>query len=174
MCGEAGAARAIPLEGPCPSPPPGWTWEGLMAEAMRQADLGRAAGEVPVGAVLVSAAGELLAVAHNEPVRLHDPTAHAEVLAMRGAGRRLGNYRLDGCVLVVTLEPCAMCAAAAVHARLAGVVFGAADPRAGAVLSCMDGLELPFVNHHVWHMGGVASEDCARQLRDFFLSMRGG
>ena len=173
MDGECCAARVIPRAGPCPSAPPGWTWERLMAEAMRQAEAGRAAGEVPVGAVLAAADGTLLAAAHNAPVALHDPTAHAEVLAMRRAGQTLGNYRLDGCVLVVTLEPCAMCAAAMVHARVAGVVFGAADARAGAVLSCMDGLALPFYNHRVWHMGGVEAEACARQLREFFAAARG-
>ena len=128
--------------------------------------------EVPVGAVLVAADGRLLARAHNRPVALHDPTAHAEVLALRAAGAALGNYRLGGCVLVVTLEPCAMCAAALVHARLAGVVYGAADHLAGAVSSCAELLDAPFFNHRVWHMGGICSAACAAALRDFFALRR--
>ena len=140
--------------------------------ALDQAAKGQEAGEVPVGAVLVDVQGQIVAQAHNEPVRLHDPTAHAEVLALRRAGAALGNYRLEGCTLVVTLEPCAMCAAAMVHARVSGLVYGAADARAGAVISCLDGLDLPFYNHKVWHMGGVLSAVWAAQLRDFFACAR--
>lgn len=143
-----------------------------MERALRQARLAAAEGEVPVGAVLAAADGRLLAEAHNRPLGLHDPTAHAEMLALRRAGAVLGNYRLGGCVLVVTLEPCAMCAAALVHARLAGVVYGAADALAGAVSSCAETLEAPFFNHHVWHMGGVCSAACAAVLRDFFAARR--
>lgn len=143
-----------------------------MERALRQARLAAAEGEVPVGAVLAAADGRLLAEAHNRPLGLHDPTAHAEMLALRRAGAVLGNYRLGGCVLVVTLEPCAMCAAALVHARLAGVVYGAADALAGAVSSCAETLEAPFFNHHVWHMGGVRSAACAELLRDFFAARR--
>lgn len=145
-----------------------------MERALRQARLAAAEGEVPVGAVLAAADGRLLAEARNQPLTLHDPTAHAEMLALRRAGAALGNYRLGGCVLVVTLEPCAMCAAALVHARLAGVVYGAADALAGAVSSCAETLEAPFFNHHVWHMGGVCSAACAAVLRDFFAVRREG
>lgn len=143
-----------------------------MRRALRQAELAAAAGEVPVGAVLAAPDGRLLAEAHNAPLRQHDPTAHAEVLALRQAGAALGNYRLGGCVLVVTLEPCAMCAAALAHARLAGVVYGAADRLAGAVSSCTELLDAPFFTHHVWHMGGICSEACAAVLRDFFAARR--
>lgn len=145
-----------------------------MRRALRQARLAAAAGEVPVGAVLAAADGRLLAEAHNAPVSLHDPTAHAEMLALRRAGAAAGNYRLGGCVLVVTLEPCAMCAAALTHARLAGVVYGAADALAGAVSSCAETLETPFFPHRVWHMGGIRAEECAAVLRDFFAVRRNG
>ena len=117
--------------------------------------------EVPVGAVLVAADGRLLARAHNRPVALHDPTAHAEILALRAAGAASGNYRLGGGVLVVTLEPCAMCAAALVHARLAGVVYGATET-----------LDQPFFNHRVWHMGGVLARESVALLQDFFAGRR--
>ena len=162
------AVRTIATAGPVPPPPPGQCWEGLMDRALEEAHKGQALGEVPVGAVLVGGDGRILATAHNEPVALHDPTAHAEVLALRRGGQALGNYRLNNAVLVVTLEPCLMCAGALVHSRVAGVVFGAADPRAGAVISCCDGLAQPFLNHRVWHMGGVRSEACAALLLDFF------
>lgn len=143
-----------------------------MRRALDQAHLAAQAGEVPVGAVLAAPDGRLLAESHNAPLRLHDPTAHAEVLALRQAGAALGNYRLGGCVLVVTLEPCAMCAAALAHARLAGVVYGAADRLAGAVSSCAELLDAPFFNHRVWHMGGICSEACTAVLRDFFAVRR--
>lgn len=134
-------------------------------DAARQA---ASAGEVPVGALLVHEAGEILATAGNAPCALHDPTAHAEIRVLREGGARLGNYRLEHTVLVVTLEPCFMCTGALIHARVAGLVFGAADSRAGAVLSCLDGLAQPFHNHHPWYMGGVRSEHCATLLRSFF------
>lgn len=130
------------------------------------------AGEVPVGAVVVASDGTLLSAAHNRTVQTCDPTAHAEILALRAAGAACGNCRLNGCVLVVTLEPCLMCAGALVHARLSGVVYGAADDKAGAVESCLNALDLPFLNHRVWHMGGIASAECASLLRDFFENAR--
>lgn len=165
-------AHAAPVSGPVPPPPPGWEWETLMREALKQARLGAASGEVPVGAVLVGNGGELLGAAHNACLALNDPTAHAEILVLRRAGAKLGNYRLTGATLLVTLEPCLMCAGAAVHARAAGLVYGAADPLAGAVSSCLDGLELPFHNHRLWHMGGVLGTECAALLRDFFAERR--
>ena len=140
--------------------------------ALEEARRAAAAGEVPVGAVLAAADGRLLACAGNGVVRRNDPTAHAEILALRQAGAALGNYRLGGCVLAVTLEPCAMCAAACVHARLAGVVYGAADPRAGAVISRVEYLDAPEAHHRVWHMGGVRGETCAAILRAFFGERR--
>ena len=158
--------------GPVPDPPPGLSWEGLMDQALDQARLAAEAGEVPVGAVLAGPGGHILARTGNAPVRRHDPTAHAEILALRAGGAALGNYRLAGCVLAVTLEPCAMCAAALVQARLAGVVYGAADDLAGAVISRAEYLDAPFCNHRVGHMGGVRAEACAALLRDFFERKR--
>ena len=156
-----------------PPPPPGWTsWEAVMDEALAEARRARDAGEVPVGAVLLSGHGDVLARSGNAVEILGDPTAHAEMLALRWASLTAGNHRLEGAVLAVTLEPCLMCAGALAHARLAGVVYGAADKNAGAVASCLEALDEPFLNHRVWHMGGVREEACAALLRDFFLARR--
>lgn len=160
--------RARVPAGPVPVPPPGRTWEGLMDMALEEARRAAALGEVPVGAVVVGGDGRMLARAHNAPVALADPTAHAEILALRRAGTAAGNYRLDGAVLVATLEPCLMCAGALAHSRVAGLVYGAADAKAGAVVSCCEGLASGFLNHRVWHMGGVRAEECAALLRRFF------
>lgn len=143
-----------------------------MSMALDEARSAALMHEVPVGAVIVAADGRLLARAHNEAVRLHDPTAHAEILALRMAGRALGNYRLNGAVLVVTLEPCLMCVGAMAHSRLAGLVYGATDARAGAVASQTEGFALSLHNHSVWHMGGLCSDACAALLRDFFAQRR--
>jgi tRNA(adenine34) deaminase len=140
--------------------------------ALEQARAGESQGETPVGAVLVRSDGTILADAHNACIALNDPTAHAEILALRRAAGRLGNYRLGGTVLIVSLEPCLMCAGALVHARVDGVVYGAADPLAGAVSSRFEAFALPFHNHAVWHMGGVAGDACAALLRNFFLKRR--
>ncbi|MBQ9406391.1 MAG: nucleoside deaminase [Desulfovibrio sp.] len=140
--------------------------------ALEQARTAATLGEVPVGAVLVAPDGKLLARCSNACIHDHDPTAHAELLALRHAGTVLGNYRLNGGVLVVTLEPCAMCAAAIIHARLAGLVFGAADSLAGAVISCAEYFDAQYAQHKVWHMGGVRSVECAAVLRDFFDRQR--
>ncbi|MDM0105615.1 tRNA adenosine(34) deaminase TadA [Variovorax sp. J22R24] len=143
-------------------------WMGLaLAEARQAAD----AGEVPVGAVLVKD-GVLIASGRNAPVALHDPSAHAEINALRAAGAALGNYRLDGCELFVTLEPCAMCAGAMLHARLARVVFGAADPKTGAAGSVIDVLGQPQLNHHTRVQGGVLAADCQAPLQNFFRDRR--
>ena len=146
--------------------------EHFMRLALEQARTAAACGEVPVGAVVVKG-GQVIGRGRNSPLSANDPTAHAEVLALREAAQALGNYRLNGCVLAVTLEPCAMCAAALAHARLAGVVYGAADDLAGAVISRAEYLDAPFCNHRVWHMGGVRAEACAALLRDFFERKRG-
>lgn len=164
--------RTFEPAGPVPDPPPGQCWEGLMALALDEAQAALSAGEVPVGAVIVSPKGTILAKSGNTVERDKDPTAHAEVLAIRKAGALLGNWRLEGCVLVVTLEPCAMCAAAIAHARLNGVVFGAADESAGAVISraeYLDGICLP---KRIWHMGGVQAEACAALLQQCFQARR--
>jgi len=143
-----------------------------MQLALEQARAGARQGEVPVGAVLAGRDGAILAGAHNACLALNDPTAHAEILVLRQAAKRLGQYRLSGTVLIVSLEPCLMCAGALVHARVDGLVYGAADPLAGAVSSRLEAFALPFHNHAVWHMGGVAGEECAALLRDFFMKRR--
>lgn len=148
-----------------------------MGLAMEQAQQAGAKGEVPVGAVLVlpgqnGGADRLLAQAHNQPIGLNDPTAHAEMLVLRQAGALLGNYRLDGCELYVTLEPCAMCAQALLHARLARVVYGAREPKTGAAGSVIDVLSHPTLNHHTQVLGGVRAEEAAHLLQAFFHAQR--
>ncbi|MDR2893100.1 MAG: tRNA adenosine(34) deaminase TadA [Deltaproteobacteria bacterium] len=155
-----------------PTPPPGWTWKNLMAEALAEAGKARELGEVPIGAVLVEADGTIIGRGHNQPVSSHNPAAHAEIMAICAAASRKQNYRLNGAVLLVTLEPCLMCAGAIVHARLDGVVYGAKDPKAGVVESRLDGLDLNFHNHRVWHMGGILEAECAAILDDFFRERR--
>lgn len=142
-----------------------------MRAALAQAELARAAGEVPVGAVVVH--GErIVGRGHNAPVGSHDPTAHAEIRALQEAARTLGNYRLDGCELFVTLEPCAMCSGAMLHARLARVVFGAPEPRTGAAGSVLDLFAQPRLNHQTQLQGGVLAQECAALLTEFFRSRR--
>ncbi len=142
-----------------------------MGEALRLAAKGAASGEVPVGAVLVHH-GVMLAGTYNRPIGLSDPTAHAEILALRAGGAHLANYRLNDCVLYVTLEPCAMCATALVHARVARLVFGAADGRVGAAGSAFCLTAEPRFNHQVAVQGGVRGSECEALLRGFFHSRR--
>lgn len=148
----------------------------LMELALAQARAGAQAGEVPVGALLVrrrpDGSAEVLARAHNRPVASHDPSAHAEMQVLREAAQKLGNYRLDGCELYVTLEPCAMCAQAALHARVARVVYGAREPKTGAAGSVLDLFALPQLNHHTAVQGGVLAAECAQVLQDFFADRR--
>lgn len=159
--------------GPIPSPPRGWaSWGLLMDKAIELARRGAKANEVPVGALVVDRNGAIIGAAHNQPQSNLDPTAHAEILALRAAASHAGNYRLDGTTLIVTLEPCLMCAGAIIHARIAGVVYGAYDAQAGAVTSCMEGFALPFANHHPWHMGGVQQQACSELLNTFFEARR--
>ena len=143
-------------------------WMGL---ALEQARLAAAAGEVPVGAVVVKDA-RLVATGRNAPIAGHDPTAHAEVMALREAARVLGNYRLDGCTLYVTLEPCAMCSGAMLHARLERVVFGAADPRTGVAGSVLNLFDNQVLNHQTQVTGGVLAGECGQVLKDFFKPRR--
>lgn len=158
--------------GPQPMPPQGWTWSTLMRQALQQAEAAACAGEVPVGAVVVDDDGRIISRAHNETETTHDPTAHAEVLALRRAAAYVGNHRLQGCVLVVTLEPCLMCAGAIRESRISGVVWGAADGRAGALVSCLDGLGYGLEGSPPWHCGGIDAEACAAVLKVFFQERR--
>ena len=143
-----------------------------MRAAIEQARVAVAAGEVPVGAVLVRAEA-IIAAGHNTPIASHDPTAHAEMAALRAGGQALGSYRLTDTTLYVTLEPCVMCAAAMVHARVRRLVFGAWDPRAGAAGSVIDVFALPGLNHRVDVFGGVLMDECAALLQEFFTQRRG-
>ena len=147
------------------------TDEQAMRLALHEAQAAAAAGEVPVGAVLVKD-GQVIARGRNAPIGGHDPTAHAEIVALRAAAQALGNYRLDGCTLYVTLEPCAMCAGAMLHARLGRVVWGAPDPKTGAGGSVLDLFAEPRLNHRTQVQGGVLAEACAAPLRDFFRPRR--
>jgi tRNA(adenine34) deaminase len=142
-----------------------------MALALEQAQEAATAGEVPVGAVVVKD-GQLIATGRNAPIADHDPTAHAEVQALRAAARTLGNYRLDGCTLYVTLEPCAMCAGAMLHARFSRVVYGAADPKTGAAGSVLNLFEQPQLNHHTGVTAGVSQDACGQLLQSFFIKRR--
>jgi tRNA(adenine34) deaminase len=145
--------------------------DAFMRMALSAAAQAKLAGEVPVGAVIVRE-GEVLAVGYNRPIGGHDPTAHAEVTALRAASQKLGNYRLPGCTLYVTLEPCAMCAGAMMHARLARVVYGASDPKTGACGSVLDLFAEPRLNHHTEVQGGVMAGECGTMLSDFFAERR--
>lgn len=145
---------------------------GFMGLALEQAREAGAAGEVPVGALVVLE-GEVVGRGFNQPIGRHDPTAHAEIMALRDAANRLGNYRLPGCTLYVTLEPCAMCAGAIMHARIDRVVFGARDPKTGAAGSIIDLFAEARLNHHTSVLGGVLAEDCGRLLSSFFAARRG-
>lgn len=142
---------------------------GLALELAREAG---AAGEVPVGALLV-VGGEVLGRGFNQPIGRHDPTAHAEIMALRDAAMRLGNYRLPGSTLYVTLEPCAMCAGAIMHARIDRVVFGARDPKTGAAGSVIDLFAESRLNHHTVITGDVLDEQCGSLLSGFFAARRG-
>jgi tRNA(adenine34) deaminase len=142
-----------------------------MREALAQARIAQGAGEVPVGAVVVHG-DAIVARAHNAPVSQHDPTAHAEIRALRAAAQALGNYRLDGCELFVTLEPCAMCSGAMLHARLARVVHGAPDPKTGAAGSVLDLFAQARLNHQTGSVGGVLADECGALLSAFFRARR--
>jgi tRNA(adenine34) deaminase len=143
----------------------------FMQRALELARQAEAAGEVPVGAVIVKD-GVIVAEGSNRPIGANDPTAHAEIVALRAAGQALGTYRLTGTTLYVTLEPCAMCASAMVHARVQRLVYAATDPRAGAAGSVFNIVQHPTLNHRVECTGGVLADECGRMLRDFFVARR--
>lgn len=142
-----------------------------MRAALEEARRAWAEGEVPVGAVVVKD-GEIIARGYNQPIGRHDPTAHAEIVAMRAAAEALGNYRLPGCELYVTLEPCVMCSGAMMHARLSKIIFGATDPKTGACGSVVNVFESEQLNHHAEVTGGLLADDCGQVLKDFFAERR--
>lgn len=143
----------------------------FMQLALVEAQKARALGEVPVGAVLVSD-NQVIATGHNQPICNNDPSAHAEVAALRAAGQNLSNYRLPNTTLYVTLEPCMMCCGAIMHARISRVVYGAADAKTGCVHSVLNLFDNPQLNHHTMVEGGVLAEECAQVLKDFFKERR--
>jgi len=146
--------------------------EQFMRAALEQARIAGGCGEVPVGAVVVCG-GEIVGRGFNQPIRSHDPSAHAEVMALRDASARLGNYRLPDCTLYVTLEPCVMCSGAIMHARIARVVFGARDPKTGVAGSVIDLFAEARLNHHATISGGLLAEECGALLSGFFAARRG-
>ena len=146
-------------------------YDQWMMAALEEARRARDAGEVPIGAV-VALDGAIVGRGFNQPISSGDPTAHAEIVAIRDAARRLGNYRLTGAVLCVTIEPCLMCVGALVHARIATLVFGAAEPRTGAVVSTVRAAELPGHNHRVEVVGGVLENECRELMQTFFRERR--
>ncbi len=151
---------------------PAETAEGrYMGLALAQAQLAWDRGEVPVGAVVVKN-GEVIATGFNQPISGHDPTAHAEIVALRAAAEKLGNYRLPGCELYVTLEPCIMCSGAMMHARLAKVVFAALDPKTGACGSVVNLFDEDRLNHHTEVVGGVMADEASALLKAFFVERR--
>ncbi|HQU88526.1 MAG TPA: tRNA adenosine(34) deaminase TadA [Denitromonas sp.] len=145
--------------------------EAYMAMAMDLARQAADAGEVPVGALVVCQ-GEVVGRGFNQPIGRHDPTAHAEVVALRDAAARVGNYRLPGCELFVTLEPCMMCAGAMMHARIARVVYGARDAKTGVAGSVLNLFDETRLNHHARVEGGVLADECSRMLSEFFAMRR--
>ena len=145
--------------------------EAFMRAALEQARIAAQAGEVPVGAVVVID-GDVAGAGFNQPIGTRDPTAHAEIVAIRAAAARVGNYRLTGATLYVTVEPCLMCVGAMVHARIGTVVFGAPEPKAGAVVSTLAAHELPSLNHRMAVIGGVLEDECRATIQAFFRERR--
>lgn len=148
------------------------TDQDFMQAALSEAKRALAAGEVPVGAVVVLE-GVVVGAGYNQPIGASDPTAHAEIVALRAAARAVGNYRLTGATLYVTVEPCMMCVGAMVHARVGAVVYGATEPKAGALVSAQRAHEAPGLNHRLAVRGGVCEEECRAIMQAFFRERRG-
>lgn len=148
------------------------TDQEYMEEALLEARQARDEGEVPIGALVVDPAGRIIGRGRNRPIAAQDPTAHAEIVALRQAAARVGNYRLPGCTMYVTIEPCVMCVGALLQARIQRLVFGAADPKAGAVVSLFRLADDPRLNHRLEVAPGVAAEACRQLLQDFFRRKR--
>jgi tRNA(adenine34) deaminase len=145
--------------------------DSFMRQALAQADLAGAAGEVPVGAVVVQD-GRVIGAGHNQPIGATDPTAHAEVVALRSAATAVGNYRLTGATLYVTVEPCLMCVGAMIHARIGTLVYGASEPKAGAIDSTQRAHEHAALNHRMTVVSGVLAAECGQRLKQFFADKR--
>ena len=146
--------------------------DAWMRQALLQAETAAALDEVPVGALLVNADGDLIAAGHNQPISAHDPSAHAEIVVLRAAAQRLANYRLPGTTLYVTIEPCVMCVGAIVHARVARLVYGATEPKTGAIESAQKLFESGSFNHKPEIEGGLLAEECGTLLSRFFENKR--
>lgn len=155
-----------------PPSPSGFSWQTLMKMALEEARLAFCRQEVPVGSLIIDPHGTILAKTHNRMEVLNDPTAHAEILAIRMAAEKLKNNRLLDCVLIVTLEPCLMCAGAIREARLAGVVFGAFDRVQGGITSTAEVLNIYGQGKNCWHMGGILAKECSQLLNNFFSNRR--
>ena len=147
-------------------------YELLMEQALIEAKKGFDEGEVPIGALIARPDGEIISKAHNQPISLNDPTAHAEILALRRAGEALKNYRLNHITLVVTIEPCLMCIGAAIHSRISTLVFGAFDPKGGAAGSLYNPANDARLNHRIEVISGIREKECSDLLKDFFRSRR--
>ena len=161
------------MESSTKSPPDRWSsWEEVMYLALNQASLAAAKQEIPIGAVLLDRDGSIIGQGHNQSITLHDPTAHAEILAIREACNTKGNYRIPGTTLVVTLEPCLMCLGAIIHARIDCVVYGADDPKTGCLRSRIKGAVIPWSNHTFSVIPGIQGQECSSQLSLFFKKRR--
>lgn len=155
------------------SPPGNWSnWDELMDQALIQARQAGREEEIPVGAVLMDSDGTIIGQGYNQSITRHDPTAHAEILAIRRGCHNTSNYRIPGSTLIVTLEPCIMCLGAIMHARVATVVYGASDPKTGAIESRMQGADLPWSNHRFQVISGIRATTCSTLLSDFFKKRR--
>lgn len=168
---KEGLIKMLASHPPVALPPAAAEIACFMQQAMQQANLAAASGEVPVGAVVVRN-GQIIGRGFNQPVGLSDPSAHAEMQALRDAARHAGNYRLDDCDLYVTLEPCVMCSGAILHARIGRVIFGASEPRTGAAGSVLNLFAMSQLNHHTAIWGGQQAAACSQQLSDFFRQRR--
>ncbi|WP_051295036.1 nucleoside deaminase [Maridesulfovibrio bastinii] len=164
----------IQLIGDAPqNPPEKISWQEMIEVAFNQACMASANNEVPVGAALFSGNGDLIATGQNRPIQGNDPTSHAEIECLREACRITQNYRIPaGSILAVTLEPCIMCMGAIIHARVSGIVFGAYDKKAGALISNLSPSDINFLNHKVWAVGGISENKCRELLQSFFLRRR--
>ena len=164
--------RSYLTDYPIPIPPQSWTWNDLMSEAIKEAYLAFNEEEVPVGAIIVNKKGNIISRAHNLTIQSYNPCAHAELIAIEKAAKKLSTSKLNDCIMIVTLEPCLMCASAIAISAIKGIVFGALDTKAGAIISTNEFINLPINSKHIWYMGGIAANTCKKILEDFFKKLR--